>query len=277
MSSTRKPPAKGAAGPAPERKAASGPVLTPGVLTVIYVIIAAIGAGVYFSQVVKTHTEKMAALNSRITTAQTAKATYQKKREKLEVARKLNVSVRDKLQEVSYRFLTDQSSVIPFWEQTFFPVLNNGSLQFGEDTKIKVDVYEFQINMAMSPFNTLPPSSFFEDADNLFPINYIGEKGGQPEDTPVNTQPADFLTPYTFEMIKFIGTYDQVKRFIRDLQVKQDKTLFTVHCVRNDKEGNSGFYRTASEWNLQITVYFINPEAPASGDSPPALPGSESC
>jgi hypothetical protein len=278
MSSQRKPQGRPAGGPPPERKAPAGPMLTPQVLMVIFFLVIAIGIAVWYNQVVKAGQAKVAAAEQRVTTADANIKTYRTKGGKLPVARELNTAVREKLHDVSYMFMTDQTSVMPFWEETFFPVLTNSRLQQTEDSKIKVETtYEYQLNMAMDPFNTIPGSSLFDAAWDVFDLKYHPEQNGQPVDQPLDTRPADFLSPYTFKLEKWGGTYEDVKDFIRQLQVKQDKTLFTVHCFKNTEDKNIYGYRTSSQWDIFITVYFVNPEANANGDTAPAQPGSESC
>lgn len=275
MSSTRKPQ-KPAGGPPPERKAAPGPVITPQVLGVVFGLLLIIGVIVFYTQVVKKSNDKILELDNKIQASQKAKETYEKKKAKLEIARKLNTTVREKLQTVTYMFLTDQTSMVPFWEDQFLPILDRSPIsQFGG--KITVDEYTYKINMAMQPFNTLPPGSFFENAQEFFPIAYEGEKDGVPEDTPLDTRPDAFLTPYTITMEEFRGTYEQVEKFVKELQTKTDKYLYTVHCFANDDSSNEPLYRTTTKWTIVITVYFINPEASASGDDPPVPPGAESC
>jgi hypothetical protein len=276
MSSTRNQK-KAAGAPPPERKAAPGPVLTPQVLLVICLLILIAGVIFYATQIVKKSNEKLAALDSRINTAKTQKDTYTKKRGKLEIARKLNTTVREKLQTVTYMFMTDQDSMIPFWEDDFYPILAATPLAGSAEATFKVDKYIFNINMAMKPFNTLPPSRFFEDANSVFPIQYHGEQNGVPEDTPLDTRPKDFLTPYTVKMEKFRGTYKDVRDFVETLQRKTNKVFYTVHCFANDEGKNIATFRTSTEWTIVFTVYFINPEASASGDDPPSPPGAESC
>src|SRR6185436_1873641 len=237
MSSTRRPQGR-AGGPPPERKAPAGPVLTPQILMVVYFIILLIGGIWYYNSVIKKSQEQLAAASARVTTAQTAKKTYDIKRGKLDMARHLNTSMRDKLRDVAYRFMTDQTSMLPFWEETFFPILDASRLTQTEDSKIKSDVYTFHINMAMDPFNTLPRSAAFDNEDDVFKIAYHPEQNGQPIDTPLDTRPTDFLSPYSIEMVDWAGTYEDVEDFIRRLQEKQNKTLFTVHCYKNKEDKN---------------------------------------
>jgi len=278
MSSQRKPAGQGRpGGPPPERKAPAGPVFTPQVLGVLYAIALIILVAVFWVKVVNTNVAQQQADDARKQQADANIATYKKKGSKLEIAKQVNTTVATKLKNTSYMFLTDQTSVLPFWEDVFFPLLRASNLTWSDQTKIKVDPYTFKLNMAMSPFNTLPHSGLFDDAVKIFPIHYDPEQGGVPIEEPIDTMEPAFLTPYTITLEKFNGTYEQVKRFVKELQVKQNKTLFTVHCFKNDEQSDFFGYRTTSDWTIVLTVYFINPEATASGDSPPGLPGASSC
>jgi len=276
MSANRKAAGRNA-GPPPERKAPAGPVITPGILSVIFVVLLGIAVVVYFQTVVKTNNEAQVAAAARKTTAETNIQTYQKKGAKLEIAEKLNVTVKEKLKDTAYMFLTDQSSVIPFWEETFFPILDSSNLSVGESSEIKASVYTFKVNMAMNPMSTLPSSQFFKDVQSIFKIAYVPEQGGVPVEEPLATMQNDFLTPYDIQLKGWVGTYEDVQRLIKHLQLRQNKTLFTVHCFKNKEDKNVYSYRTLEEWDINLTVYFINPEAQASGDTPPGLPGANSC
>lgn len=275
MSSQRKP--QGRPGPAPERKAAAGPVVTPQVLGVIYLVIIIIGVAVYWTNVVKKSADDKIALESAINTANKNHDVYQAKKTMLPVAQELNKTVRQKLEEVQYMFLSDQTSMVPFWLDDFYPLLEKSGLGSGENTKFKVDKYTFHMNMAMAPFETLPASNFFEDPVAAFPVEYHGEKDGKPTDVPMDTRPGSFLFAYNIEMQNFVGTYKQVHDFIEDLQKNKDRKFYTVHCMANKKDKNVYSYRTITEWTISFTVYFCNPEASASGDAPPALPGASKC
>jgi hypothetical protein len=193
------------------------------------------------------------------------------------VANQLNSTVRDKLNDVTYMFLTDQLSVVPFWESDLLPMLEQSRLYATEDSKIQAEVYTFKINMAMQPFATLPPSAAFDNQLKLFPIEYIGEKDGQVTTEPLDTMAPDFLDPYTITFEKFGGDYEGVKKFVETIQRTSDKAFYTVHCIKNDDSKNFGVFRTQTEWTIVMTVYFINPEASASGDQPPAPPGASKC
>lgn len=275
MSSQRRP--QGRPGPAPERKAAAGPVVTPQVLGVIYLVIIIIGVAIYMTNVVKKSADTKQQLEGAINTANHNRDIYTAKKKMLPVAQELNKTVRTKLEDVQYMFLSDQTSMIPFWEDDFFPLLERSGLGIGEDTKIMVEDYTFHLNMAMKPFDTLPPSTLFESSTDVFPIQYHGEENGKPTDVPIDTRPPAFLLQYNISLEGFIGTYKQVKDFVEDLQLNKERTFYTVHCMANSKDKNVYTFRTSSEWVIDITVYFCNPEAGASGDQPPALPGASSC
>jgi hypothetical protein len=276
MSANRRAPGKGGT-PPPERKAPAGPVITPAILSVIFFLLIAIAVVVYWKTVITVNNEAQVAAAGRKSAAEANIETYKKKGAKLEIAEKLNVTVKDKLRDTAYMFMTDQSSVIPFWEETFFPIFTSANLTPGESAEIKSNVYTFKINMAMNPMSTLPASSFFKDVQSVFKIEYVPEQNGQPIEEPLATMQPAFLTPYDIELRGWRGTYEDVQRFIRHLQVRQNKTLFTVHCFKNKEDKNAYGYRTVGEWDILLTVYFINPEASASGDTPPGLPGANSC
>lgn len=265
------------AGPPPERKAPAGPVITPGILSVVFIVLLIIGAVVYYNSVVKANNEQQQAAATRKSTAEANITTYKKKGAKLEIAEKLNVTVKEKLKDTAYMFMTDQSSVIPFWEETFFPIFESSNLTPGDSAEIKASVYTFKINMAMNPMSTLPASQFFKDVQTIFKIQYVPEQGGVPIEEPLATMQNDFLTPYNIELKGWRGTYEDIERFVRHLQLRQNKTLFTVHCFKNKEDKNTYGYRTVGQWDINLTVYFINPEASASGDTPPGLPGANSC
>jgi len=276
MSANRKAAGRNA-GPPPERKAPTGPVITPGILSVVFLVIIIAAVITYFQTFVKDNTAKQQAATGRISAADTNIATYKKKGAKLEIADKLNVTVKEKLKDTAYMFMTDQSSVIPFWQETFFPIFESANLTPGESAEIKASIYTFKINMAMNPMSTLPASQFFKDVQSVFKIEYVPEQGGVPVEEPLATMQSDFLTPYNIELRGWRGSYEDIQRFIRHLQVRQNKTLFTVHCFKNKEDKNAYGYRTEGEWDILLTVYFINPEASASGDTPPGLPGANSC
>jgi len=278
MSSTRnKPGEQRPAGPPPERKATAGPMITPQVLAIAFGIILVIAAVVYYQMVIAKFNNEMNETNNAIAAKNQQIATYEKKIDKLPEATSVNAALREKLNMIDYLFLYNQDSVLPFFEDTLFPIIESSRLSRTDSTVIEVDEYRFQINMAMEPFNTLPSSMWFDDAADLFPIEYSGEKNGVPVTTPLDTRPGAFLEPYNITMVDFRGTYEDVKGFIEDLQQAKDDILITVHCLRNDEGSNAGLFRTSTNWTMALTVYFMNPEASAQGDTPPDPPGSHSC
>lgn len=275
MSSTpNKKDARKAAGPPPEKKAPSGPVVTPQVLGIILGIILVIGVIVYYQMVVKKFTDEKAQLSAQISQTQLQIDTYRKKGGKLETARDINTAIREKLSTLDYLFLEDQTSVVPFFENSLLPLLETSRLTPGI---IKAEEFEFKLNMAMQPFKTLPATTLFEDAENIFPISYDGEKNGVPTESPLDTRPGTFLMPYNIVFEEFSGTYEDARAFVEQLQKSRQNELITVHCIKNDDSANAGIYRTNTLWTIAITVYFMNPEKNASGDDPPGKPGSESC
>lgn len=268
---------KGAPGKDKESKAVKGPVVTPQALGIVFGLILVIGIPVFYSNVIKKQQDEIAAIRANISTQQGLVQTYQKKGAKKNEADKLNKALKQKLSTLDYLFLEDQSSVLPFYETTFFPLLNGSNLRPTADSKITVTPYTFRINMAMRPYETLPGSALFENADDVFGIAYIPEQNGNPWEEPIDTRPGVFLEPYDIRMEGFAGTFADVKRFIESLQDKSNDKLITVHCLKNDEGKNSGGFRTSTQWEIAMTVYFINPEMAASGDAPPSPPGANSC
>jgi len=284
MSRVRKPsgPAAGAprkpGAPGPERKAApKGPVVTPQALGIVFFLILVIGVIVFWQMVVVKFNNQMITLNNTITQTQGQIQTYESKGKMLPEAKEVNTAIREKLRTLDYLFLQDQDSVVPFFEDILIPIIATSKLRATADTKLEVDKYTFKINMAMDPFNTLPASRLFENAQDIFGIDYLGEKEGVPVDKVLDTRPPNFLFPYTIKMTKFAGTYENVKDFIDDVQTRRNAVLITVHCFKNNKSDNYGLYRTVTTWDLSMTVYFMNPEAQASGDNPPDPPGAKTC
>ncbi len=257
-----------------EKKAVAGPVVTPQALGIVFLILAIIGVAVFFSQAKKL-TEEQAAVQSKITQQEGLIATYRKKGDKLQEAIDLNNALREKLNLLDYLFLQDQSSILPFYENTLLPLIDSSTLRMGKIEPL--EPYGFKINMAMEPFNTIPSVGGIEDPDTQFTISYEPEQGGTPVEEPITTKPSAFLTPYSFKLTEFSGTYEDCKKFVEKLQTDRNAKLMTVHCIKNDDSKNAGFYRISTTWDLVITVYFMNPEVNASGDDPPGLPGSQKC
>lgn len=273
MSSTPKP-GPPTPGPPPERKAAKGPGLTPQVLGIIIGIILVVGAIVYWQMVVVKFQRELDSLQTQQNTATRNIQTYEMKRDKLPQAKEVNLALRDKMRNLDYLFLQNQYSMVPFFETTLFPLIATGRLDPG---LIIVDVFNYKINMAMDPFSTIPRSSLIEDPVSVFTFEYIGEQNGQPVEKVLDTAPSAFLTPYSITLEGFGGTYENCRDFIEELQRKQDDILVTVHCFKNDGGENLYSYRTYTLWTIALTVYFMNPEAAASGDNPPDQPGAHTC
>ena len=276
MSST---PRKGApSGPAkPERKAAAGPVVTPQVLGIFFGIIIIVGVVLFMQMVVVKFNKDIQSLNNEISGLDQRIRTYNTKKGKLDQARNLNVALREKLSLIDYLFLYNQDSVLPFWEETLLPIIEGGELTvLPGESFLEADEYTFNINMAMSPFATLPRSVLFEDVVTLFPIEYKGEQNGVEIEKVLDTQPPNFLWPYNIALVDFAGTYEDVAKFVERVQTAEDDVLMTVHCIKSDGDP-WGLYRSFSKWTIRMTVYFMNPEAAASGDNPPEPPGSQTC
>jgi len=281
MSAARKPtaPPKGKpGGAAPERKAAApkGPIFTPQVVAVIFIIIIIIGIAVFYTSVYQKYNNEMKTIQGQIDTSTNNIATYKKKIGKLDIATAVNKALREKLVTLDYLFLVDQNSMLPFFEDTLFPIIDASRvMQRGGVMKLESQEYTYQLNMAMNPMATLP-RSFFDNPQSTFKVKYTGESNGQPATEPLKTTPNTFLQSYWIKLSEFRGTYEDVKDFISDLQ-KTRHQIITVHCIKNEEGKNAYSYRTVSTWTMMLTVYFINMEASASGDDPPDPPGSKTC
>ena len=131
--------------------------------------------------------------------------------------------------------------------------------------------------MAMDPFRSLPGFPMMEDETDAFPIDYFGERDGMPEESPLDTRPDAFLDPYNITLENFRGTYEDCKRFVERIQKLRRDKLITIHCIVNDPDSTTGLFRSSTDWTMEITVYFMNPDAPAGGSEPPEPPGSRSC
>jgi hypothetical protein len=262
-------------GPA-EKAAPKAPVLTPQIIGGFFAAVAIIGAIVVYSTVIKAGQDKVAGLKSQLSTVQGNITTYKTKGQKLKTATELDKALKDKLSRLDYLFLADQNDVVPYYEDTLLTLLDQSNLEATNDSKILGDVYTFQINMLNQPFNTIPNSPYFKNSYELFKISYLSEQNGVPPAV-LDTRPADFLTPYTVTITGWRGTYRDVMDFIDHLQRKTVDKLITVHCLKNDDSKNGGFFRTNTEWTIKTTVYFMNPEKPATGDEPPMKPGGQTC
>lgn len=263
--------------PAPEKKAPSGPVITPQILTVAFLIIMVIGLVVFWQAVIVKFNNEKNQLNARESQLITQISTYQQKQSKLETANSINLALRGKLGDLEYLFLVDQSSVLPLFEDTLWNLLLASPLVYYGGGIIGIEEYTFKINMAMAPFTTIPGNAFLEDPDSVFLIEYFGEKNGVPTEEPLDTRPPDFLTEMTISMQDWGATFEDIKKFVTMVQTGRNQTLFTIHCIKNEGGENRGIYRTVSDWTMELSVYFMNPEASASGDTPPGMPGSRSC
>ncbi|MCB1185988.1 hypothetical protein KDL29_02380 [bacterium] len=274
-------PRRGAA-PPPEQNAPKQPLLTPQVLGVVFLVLIIVAA-VFVNSHKNKLTNEIAGLEGKKNNLQTQIDTYRKKGAKLETAKRVKLALNQKLGTLDYLFLQNQDDVIPFWEDTFSPlVLQSGYLQITGESKILVDQYEYSINMAMTPFETIPRGNLIENGPDIFPIIYYPESNGNPVTEVLKTGQSSFLTPYNITLEKFGGTYEDVMRFVRSIQQgtsrKMTDKLFTIHCIKTDGDpDNSSFIRRGQTWTIRMTVYFINPEKAASGDAPPDPPGAYSC
>lgn len=265
------------AGPPPEKKGPSGPVITPQILGIVFGVILLVGVIAYYQFVTVKYRNELERLNSSVNQTKTQIDTYRKKGAKKDKADEVNKTLKAKLGSLGYLFLEDQNSIIPFWESTFLPMLETSTLSIGPNTVIEVEEYRFFINMAMNPFQSLPQTPLIENLAKSFPIEYQGERDGQPADGPLDTTPNRFLMPYTIKVEGLVGTYENAMTFVAKVQRTRTREFITVHCIKNDEKESVGLFRTTTEWALVFTVYFMNPEAQANSPDPPGLPKSEKC
>jgi hypothetical protein len=260
--------------PTAEKKAVAGPVITPQVLIVVFVLISIVGIAVYWNQN-KSLSDKQATVQDAIAEQRSLIATYKKKGDKLQAAIDLNEALREKLSMLDYLFLQDQTSILPFYENTLLPLFESSTLRIGKIEPL--EPYNFKINMAMEPFNTIPSVGGMENPEKQFTISYTPEQGGNPVEEPITTKPTAFITPYSLKLKEFYGTYEDCMKFVKKLQTDRNAKMITIHCIKNDESKSAGLYRISTTWDFIVTVYFMNPEVNASGDEPPGLPGSQKC
>lgn len=271
-------PKEGApAGPPPEKKSPSGPVITPQILGIVFGVILLVGVIAYYQLVTVKYRNELERLNSSIRSTELQISAYIEKGAMKDKADEVNKTLKAKLGSLGYLFLEDQNSIIPFWESTFLPMLETSTLSIGPNTVIEVEEYRFFINMAMNPFQSLPQTPLIENLAKSFPIEYKGERDGQPADGPLDTTPNQFLMPYTIKVEGLVGTYENAMKFVEKVQRTRTDEFITVHCIKNDEKESFGLFRTTTEWGLVFTVYFMNPEAQANSPDPPGLPKSEKC
>jgi hypothetical protein len=112
----------------------------------------------------------------------------------------------------------------------------------------------------------------------MFTWSYSQRNEGdkEPEAPEILGLPEAFIQPLNIHLEEVPLTYEELRRFIRNLQ-QHAGILFTVHCFKNDSGKNAGFLRVTSEYEMDFTIYFMDPNKSATSDSPEGMPGTETC
>lgn len=131
------------------------------------------------------------------------------------------------------------------------------------------------------PFEITPKLAGTEAAKN-FTIKYTQQPEGDVVDPdkaksdapdPGYGIPGEFLKAQTIGF-EFFGSYEDVMRFIVELQQK-GQTFANIHNFEND-DSEYGFspIRSSGPWKMRFTIYYGNPNGTAGGDVAPELPGT---
>ncbi len=265
MSSTPKKEAPAKRPPA-ERKPPK-PIFTPLNVGIVLAIIILVSIGVFWKSVYIAKTAEIDTLNARIQQQKRTNEVAKKKAAMLPTAKELNAVMDKKLEDEQRFFLKGQDDIVSFFEEWFLDILLNHDI-YTATVGVEPDI-EFKVSYKMNPIETLPP---IQDAVSLFKWKYIGEGTGTGE---VSTRMANFLEPMHIKLSEFAMTYEQLRRFIRNLQT--DATYFvTVHGFKNTgADENVYSFRTISTYEMYMTVYFMNPEGMVSGEVPAGMPGDK--
>lgn len=264
MSSTRKQGAPAGKGKAPVERKPAKPVFTPLNVGIVLVLIILGAVGFFWKSIYIAKSAEIDTVNSQIETQKRQNEVYQKKAEMLPKAEQIKSLMTKKLEQEQHYFLKGQEDLMTFFGEWFLDELMGHGI-FAATVEIEPTI-KFKVSYAASPIETLPPLS---EAIDLFEWEYIGEGTG---DGKVNTKMPEFLSPLTITLTEFFMTYEEMKRFVKDLQ--QNGTYFvTVHGFRNTGgDDNIYGFRTTSKYELIFTVYFINPEGTTAGEAPPGMP-----
>ncbi len=276
MSSTRKqPPAKGKQ--TQQDTGPKQPLFTPQTVGIVFAILLVISVVVFYKGFYEKKVQEIAALEGQINTQQQSNETYKRKAAKLDTAQSVKGIMDQKLEEVQPFFIMDQDEMREFLFYTFPDVLVRSNI---DPYSIKTEM-EFLYKLPWyfdSPFETIPDWADPEEATDMFDWDYQARTEGEkePETKEALGVPASFIQPFKIHLEEVPLTYEQLKRFIKNLQQHGGK-LFTVHCFKNDSGSNAGFLRVTSNYEMELSVYFMNPTQAASGETPEGMPGSETC
>lgn len=247
-------------------------LFTPQAIIVVFLIILVVGGALYFQLVYRSMRQQIQKYIDDTATQKRTNEQLQKQASLLPQAIEVRKLMEDKLVDFTKFFLVNQFDVIPFFTTYLPDALDVAGIN--QPYKIKVS-YVFKMSSEGTPFETLPMN--IEDPEKSFTWQYTGkaEKGkGSPDEQ--YGQPSTFLEGLTFTISDMNCTYEELQKAIRYMQMRSTYVL-TVHCFKNDEQKNVYLYRTWSSWTTIITVYFMNPKAPAAGDDPPVPPESQAC
>lgn len=264
MSSTRKQGAPAGKGKAPVERRPAKPIFTPLNVGIVLVIIILGTVGFFWKSIYIAKSAEIDTVNGQIEAQKRQNEVYQKKAEMLPKAEQIKSLMITKLDQEQKYFLKGQEDLMFFFGEWFLDVLMGHGI-YTATVEIEPKI-KFKVSYAASPIETLPPLS---EAIDLFEWEYIGEGTG---DGTVSTKMPEFLSPLTITITEFFMTYEEMKKFVWDLQ--RDSTYFvTVHGFRNTGgDDNQYGFRTTSKYEIIFTVYFINPEGTTSGEAPPGMP-----
>lgn len=265
MSST--PKKETPTGRAPAQRKPPKPIFTPLNVGIVFAIIIIASIGVFWKSVYIAKTAEIDSINGRIQQQKRTNEVKQTKALMLPTAVDVNAVMDSKLEVEQRYFLKGQDDIVSFFELWFLDVLMNHDI-YSATIEVEPDI-EFKVTYAMEPIETLPP---LVDAVDIFTWEYIGEGSGTGE---VSSRMTNFLEPMHIKITEFMMSYENLLRFVKDLQT--DSTYFvTVHGFKNSGgDDNIYTYRTISKYELYITVYFMNPEGLVSGEVPPGMPGDK--
>lgn len=246
-------------------------MFTPQTIGVVFLIIIVVAGALYFQFVYRNMRTQIQKYIDDTAAQKRTNEQLQKQARLLPEATQIHKLMEDKLKDFRRYFLVNQFDVVPFFETYLPDALDVAGIN--QPYKVKVS-YTFKMSSAGTPFETMP--SDIEDPNKSFTWQYTGKADKDKPPDEQYGQPSTFLQGLTFTISDMFCTYEELRKAIEYLQTKSTY-IMTVHCFKNDEQKNVYLYRTWSNFTMIITVYFMNPDAPATGDDPPALPESQSC
>lgn len=276
------------------------------VLTIFILAIAAVFAW-YFTQKKPELDGQLSKLDSEINSIKSDITVQKTKQEALPSILYLRKVLYDKIQTEfkQRRFLRTQWDYTPWLNSDFEEITTRSGIQpFKWDVKQEV-FYSYKYPWAdfeslslldgtrspeiftrnpggySIPFEITPRLAGADAAKN-FTIKYTQQPEGEVTDPdkaksdapdPGYGIPNEFLKSQTIGF-EFVGSYEDVMRFILELQQK-GQTFANIHDFEND-DSEYGFspIRSTGNWKMKFTIYYGNPNGIATGDSAPELPGT---